>query len=96
MKTYPKTVANLYRKTGIEMINAKFAVININFQDQFMYVKLMDGSIFEVALKYLPVLNKSTEKERNNWELCGNGFAICWPDLNNFILTSSELIRNFK
>lgn len=78
------------------MVNAKFAVININFQNQFMYVKLMDGCLFEVPLKYLPVLYQSTEEERNNWQLCGNGFAICWPDLNDFILTSSELIREFK
>ena len=56
----------------------------------------MDGSIFNVPLKYLPILNQSTEQERNSWELCGNGFAIRWPELNNYILTASELIREFK
>ena len=78
------------------MVNAKFAAVNIKFQEQSMYVELMDGSTFDVPLKYLPILNQSTQQERNNWELCGNGFAICWPELNNYILTASELIREFK
>ena len=78
------------------MVNAKFAAVNIRFQEQFMCVELMDGSIFNVPLKYLPILNQSTEQERNSWELCGNGFAIRWPELNNYILTASELIREFK
>lgn len=78
------------------MVNARFAAVDIRFDEQFMYVALMDGSNFNVPLKYLPVLNQSTDDERNNWELCGNGFAICWPELNNYILTASELIREFK
>ncbi|MCG8318456.1 MAG: DUF2442 domain-containing protein [Cytophagales bacterium] len=78
------------------MVNEKFAAADIRFQEQFMCVELMDGSIFKVPLKYLPILNQSTQDERENWELCGNGFAICWPDLNNYILTASELIREFK
>ena len=78
------------------MVNAKFAAVNIKFQEQSMYVELMDGSTFDVPLKYLPILNQSTQQERNNWELCGNGFAIRWPELNNYILTASELIREFK
>ena len=78
------------------MVNGKFAAVDIKFQKQFMLVELMDGSTFNVPLKYLPILNQSTEQERNNWELCGHGFAICWPELNNYILTASELIREFK
>ena len=78
------------------MVNAKFAAVNIKFQEQSMYVELMDGSTVDVPLKYQPILNQSTQQERSNWELCGNGFAICWPELNNYILTASELIREFK
>ena len=78
------------------MVNEKFAAADIRFQEQFMHVELMDRSTFIVPLKYFPILNQSTLDERNNWELCGNGFAICWPELNNYILTASELIREFK
>ena len=45
-----------------------------------MSVKLSDGRTITVPLVWYPRLLKASASARRNWELCGAGSGIHWPD----------------
>lgn len=48
-------------------------------------VQLPDGRRVVVPLGWYPRLQHATDEERQNWELLGDGYAIHWPDLDEYI-----------
>lgn len=48
-------------------------------------VDLSDGRSIVVPLEWYPRLVHGSLKERNNWQLLGDGYAIEWPDLDEHI-----------
>jgi hypothetical protein len=52
------------------------------FTDAKMYVLLSDGRELGVPLEWFPALRDSTEAQRMNWRLIGNGIGIHWEDLD--------------
>ncbi len=48
-------------------------------------VNLVDGRRFAVPLAWYPRLLNASAKERQNWQLLGDGYAIEWPDLDEHI-----------
>lgn len=47
-----------------------------------MSVYLSDERIITVPLKWYPRLERGSLKQRSNWEICGAGIGIHWPDLD--------------
>ena len=45
-------------------------------------VDLFDGRTISVPLAWYPRLLKATPKQRTNWEVCGGGFGIHWPGID--------------
>jgi hypothetical protein len=45
-------------------------------------VDLLDGRTISVPLAWYPRLLKATAAQRSNWEVCGGGFGIHWPDVD--------------
>lgn len=39
----------------------------------------------------VPRLLKATTKEKSHWELCGGGFGIHWPDIDEDLSTDGLL-----
>ncbi|MBS0630137.1 MAG: DUF2442 domain-containing protein [Verrucomicrobia bacterium] len=44
-----------------------------------------------VPLSWYPKLLKATSKERSNWEICGGGYGIHWPDIDEDLSTEGLL-----
>jgi len=60
-------------------------VINVTITDEKLTVDLDDGRSLIVPLDWYPRLVHASPKERNNWQLLGDGYAIEWPDLDEHI-----------
>ena len=50
--------------------------------DATLQVSFSDGRTISVPLDWYPRLVHATPKERDNWELIGEGEGIRWPDLD--------------
>ncbi len=53
--------------------------------DKELTVNLADGRNISVPLSWYPRLLYASPKERDNWQLLGDGYAIEWPDLDEHI-----------
>lgn len=51
----------------------------------------MDGCTISVPLARYPKLLKATPKQRSHWELCGGGYGIHWPEIDEDLSTEGLL-----
>ncbi|MBP9841074.1 MAG: DUF2442 domain-containing protein [Simkaniaceae bacterium] len=63
----------------------------VYFTRDSLVVDLMDGRTISVPLTWYPKLLKATSKQRSYWELCGGGYGIHWPDLDEDLSTDGLL-----
>jgi hypothetical protein len=59
--------------------------VNAMLTNDLLVVTLRDGRSLSVHLDLYPRLLHGSEKERQNWKLLGDGYAIEWPDLDEHI-----------
>lgn len=64
---------------------------NVEIADQKLKVDLLDGRTIIVPLHWYPSLFNATEAERRNWKICGGGYGIHWPDLDEDLSTEGLL-----
>jgi len=57
----------------------------VSVTDEELAVGLVDGRRIIVPLAWYPRLLHATDRERQNWRLLGDGYAIEWPDLDEHI-----------
>ena len=69
-------------ETGVEAVY---------FTRDSLVVDLIDGRTIFVPLSWYSRLFKATPKERANWEVCGGGYGIHWPDLDEDLSTEGLL-----
>jgi hypothetical protein len=67
-------------------------VIGVISDDASLIVDLADGRTISVPLAWYPRLFLGTPDQRANWEKCGGGHGIHWPDLDED-LSVAELLR---
>ncbi|MDF7680458.1 DUF2442 domain-containing protein [Enterobacteriaceae bacterium ESL0689] len=70
-------------------------VMNVCIDDDCLTVDLMDGRSISVPVAWFPRLAAGTAEQRQNWVLCGAGYGIHWPDLDED-LSTEELLRGAK
>lgn len=63
----------------------------MRFGEDSLMVELMDGRAIHVPLAWYPRLSNATADQRNHWELCGAGFGIHWPELDEDLSTEGLL-----
>lgn len=63
----------------------------ICFTRDALVVDLIDGRTISVPLTWYPKLLKATQKQRLNWEICGGGYGIHWPELDEDLSTEGLL-----
>ena len=54
-------------------------VTDVVFTADHLEVELRDGRRISVPLAWYPRLDQATTEQRLAWELCGAGFGIHWP-----------------
>ncbi len=76
---------------GTLALKADERVASVDFTDEFLVVGLMDGRQISVPLKWYPRLAGGSPLERSNWEICGGGHGLHWPDLDEDLSTAGML-----
>lgn len=66
-------------------------VSNVEIADQKLKVDLQDGRTIIVPLHWYPRLLTATEAQRSNWRICGGGYGIHWPELDEDLSTEGLL-----
>ena len=66
-------------------------VVDVRFNDDTLSVDLADGRTITVPLAWYPRLLDATPAQRTNWRLCGGGFGIHWPEIDEDLSTQGML-----
>jgi len=66
-------------------------VRDVHVANDILSVDLVDGRTISVPLAWYPRLLHATEEQRSNWEICGGGFGIHWPNLDEDLSTDGLL-----
>ena len=67
------------------------SVKDVHLTEDTLSVDLMDGRTITVPLAWYPRLLHATPEQRNNWEICGGGYGIHWPDIDEDLSTEGLL-----
>jgi len=76
---------------GTLALNADERVQSVTFEEDYLVVGLRDGRRISVPVKWYPRLANATSAQLGNWELCGAGYGIHWPDLDEDLSTEGML-----
>ena len=68
---------------------------DIKVTSSALTIELSDGRSISAPLVWYPRLLNASSKERNNWELIGEGHGIHWPDLDED-LSVEGMLRGWK
>jgi len=66
---------------SISVIKPGERIKDVHFTEDNLSVDLI-GRTITVPLAWYPRLLHTTEKQRKNWQKCGGGFGIHWPDID--------------
>ncbi|MEJ5311025.1 MAG: DUF2442 domain-containing protein [Anaerolineae bacterium] len=66
-------------------------VKDVHFTEDTLSVDLMDGRTITVPLAWYPRLLHATYEQLVNWQICGGGYGIHWPDLDEDLSTEGLL-----
>ena len=66
-------------------------VKDVHFDDDTFSVDLVDGRTITVPYAWYPRLLHGSVKQRSNWQPCGGGYGIHWPDLDEDLSTEGLL-----
>ena len=66
-------------------------VKHVHFDDDAFSVDLVDGRTITVPYAWYPRLLHGSPKQRSNWEICGGGYGIHWPELDEDLSTEGLL-----
>jgi len=67
------------------VLEADPEVVNVDILSTQFVIRLQDERQIIIPLDWYPRLQHATDEERQNWELLGDGYAIHWPDLDEYI-----------
>jgi hypothetical protein len=54
----------------------------VEFDDVTMRVTFTDGRVLIVPLNWFPILRNAKPDERANYQICGGGVSLHWPDID--------------
>lgn len=66
-------------------------VSHVFFTEDALGVDLLDGRTIVVPLAWYPRLLYATAEQQANWQVCGGGFGIHWPDIDEDLSTEGLL-----
>lgn len=71
--------------------NADERVASVDFSEHDLVVGLKDGRRISVPLEWYPRLAHATPEQLRMWEICGGGYGIHWPELDEDLSTEGLL-----
>jgi hypothetical protein len=72
-------------------IKADHRIETIYFTRDSLVVGLMDGRTISVPLSWYPKLLEASHIQRANWKICGGGYGIHFPDIDEDLSTEGLL-----
>ena len=66
-------------------------VVGVVLMDDTLAVDLLDGRTIVVPLAWYPRLLNATPQQRENWQVCGGGYGIHSPDIDEDLSTEGLL-----
>jgi hypothetical protein len=66
-------------------------VKDVHCNEDVLHVDLEDGRSIIVPLAWYPRLLEATPEQRANWEVCGGGYGIHWPEIDEDLSTEGLL-----
>lgn len=76
---------------GILALTADERVADVEFTDDALSVRLMDGRTISVPLVWYPRLLNATKQQRENWQIAGGGYGIHWEEIDEDLSTEGLL-----
>lgn len=76
---------------GTLALSADERVKDVHLTDEVLSVDLADGRTISVPISWYPRLFDATPSQRDNWEICGAGYGIHWPDIDEDLSTEGLL-----
>jgi hypothetical protein len=77
---------------SISTLSPDIRVADVRLTDDDLSVTLKDGRTIMVPLAWYPRLLNATKKQRRNWKICGGGYGIHWPDVDEDLSTEGLLL----
>ena len=66
-------------------------VKNVILTEDTLSVDMVDGRTITVPLAWYPRLLHASDEQRRNWQVCGGGYGIHWPDIDEDLSTEGLL-----
>lgn len=76
---------------GTLALNADERVASVEFSGGFLIVGLKDGRRISVPLEWYPRLAGASSSALSHWEICGGGYGIHWPEVDEDLSTEGLL-----
>lgn len=76
---------------GILALAADERVKDVHFDKDTLSVDLIDGRTIIVPLAWYPKLFNATPRQRSKWKICGGGYGLHWPELDEDLSTEGLL-----
>ena len=76
---------------GILALSADERVKEVRVTEETLSVDLIDGRTITVPLAWYPRLSTATAEQRAHWQVCGGGYGIHWPDVDEDLSTEGLL-----
>lgn len=76
---------------GTLALNADERVQSVEFSEEFLVVGLKDGRRISVPVEWYPRLVRASAQQLANWQVCGGGYGIHWPELDEDLSTEGLL-----
>jgi hypothetical protein len=76
---------------GTAAPNAGERVARVRLSADALSVDLADGRTVTAPLAWFPRLLQATPAQRANWRICGGGYGISWPEIDEDLSTAGLL-----
>lgn len=76
---------------GTLALKADERVLDLHITNDTLTVDLMDGRTISVPLVWYPKLFNATVRARKKWQICGGGYGIHWPEIDEDLSTEGLL-----
>lgn len=72
-------------------VSVENRIRRVDVNDETITAYLVDGRVISVPLAWSWRLSEATRKQRENWQLIGDGHGVHWPDVDEDISAEGML-----